>query len=221
MKNALKRTLFASLLGAGLAVGGAALAAMPASAAVPGLSSPGTTFSSDVEAAPGDTFTQTTTVGLFAYPVPTLTNTWFNVNYGPSVTPTAIKVLLNGADVSGQFSCDFTPSQYHYTRCNASSQSLPLAQGQNAFEVQTTYTVAPTATPGDTADLRGGFSFGDDAGNAFVPPVSGKTTLTVTASDMVDTPVIAPAIAAIALLGAGGVGGGVALSRRKKAKAHA
>ncbi|MGH1550308.1 hypothetical protein ACRAWB_14505 [Leifsonia poae] len=115
-------------------------------------------------------------------------------------------------------------NKYTFTKISPTSLRVtidwvnPVMNKVNLFTLNSTNT-SPTAQGTFTWKLESvtPVSTGVAVSAASAPTV----TKVVTWGNFVDTPVIAPLIAGIALLGAAGAGGGIALSRRAKAKANA
>ncbi|MGH1550302.1 hypothetical protein ACRAWB_14475 [Leifsonia poae] len=229
MKNSLKRTIAGAVLGTTLAVGGAALAAVPANAA--NLWEPGTV--SVTPQTPG-------TAGALNFTM---------VYNGAATTASGVDLTLN-APAGVQFQAGTTggyngtggniritqqyTAQPSYIKCtwisasqvkcsgpvldgagNTASYQVPLNPGDTIL-VRTTALV-PVGYNGPVEAVTAGGTVTTAAGVQTIPTTG---VAQIVGTQIVDIPVIAPAIAGIALLGAAGIGGGV-LARRKKAKAAA
>lgn len=234
MKTTIKRTIGGAVLGATLAVSAAALAAVPANAAAPGVTANSSSPTSAVT--PGQTNVPTTiTYTLNPTANESLqTGTFFLYWATDNLTTAPAKISYNGTDVTNQFTCapvgglsgiwGHSASQI---QCNLTAAGFPLTAGNPAqFKVTVDSTVSAAAPKGDRAEIGMNANFVTPSGttwanSSYITNAGGTNKNTMTVADVSDIPVIAPAIAGIALLGAAGAGGGIALGRRKKAKAHA
>ncbi|MGH1550306.1 hypothetical protein ACRAWB_14495 [Leifsonia poae] len=221
MKKTITRTIAAAVLGTSLAVGGAALAALPASATTSAtVKDVVGDYIGAVALNPGQTFNQQ---GIYEFdaPVSSVTYTVQGVGTGFSLNDTInnqpvtwtgnVGTATSGANVytitklsptSVRVTLAYaSPVTRAYLNDLAATNSSPTAQGTFIWKLES---VTPSST-GVAETLTG------------APTV----TKVVTWGEFVDTPVIAPALAGIALLGAAGAGGGIALGRRKKAQANA
>ena len=225
MMNAFKRTVAASVLGTTLAVGGLALVATSASAAVAAptiaFNSPDATFT---DYGPNGGYYSGSPRATFAEPLKSLTyretvtgagnyvlNYWSNTPI-PSWDANDSAFLKDGCGTG----CDVTIKKVSATVYDITIDQVNPFTWTN-MQGMRVYSNAASAQATMTWDILN------------VTPVSTNVSENVTNEPVIKgtatwgsvyaTPVIAPAIAGIALLGAAGTAGGVFAARRKKQNA--
>lgn len=237
MKKSLIRAACAAIVGATVAFGGIALTAVPANAAsatvtLTSTSSKTNSLPPGTHYAPNATFTFSHAVKSFSYKYSTLNGSLANSGTtGPFVHDGhAFTFPTNGGNVQ----------PYSYT--NAAGDRVTITRGaniagsnNNAIDAVIATVTVDLATPSATVVARGldVVDKGDDAKGTYwlgltdhvsvSDNAGGSRSGTVNATyfavawdvPTVDTPIIAPALAAIALLGAAGVGGGIIAGRRR------
>ena len=223
MKNAFKRTVAASVLGTTLAFGGIALAATSASAAV---AAPTITFNN-----PDAVFTDYGANGSWyaGGPSANFSEPIKSVTYRETITGTGVYALNNWYgqvaiptwDANGEASFTWngqditvkkvSPTVYEITKVFTTPSASVTLGGMQVFSS------AASAQGTMTWDILSvtPVSTGVAENVTNEPVIKGTATWGTTFT----TPVIAPAIAGIALLGAAGTAGGVLAARRKKQNA--
>ncbi|MGH1550307.1 hypothetical protein ACRAWB_14500 [Leifsonia poae] len=222
MKKTITRTLAAAVLGTTLAVGGAALAALPASAATT-VTVQGTTgdYVGTVALNPGTKFNHT---GIydFSTPVKSVTYTVQGVGTGFALSDVFAGQTVNW-DANNSATVTTGTGKFTFTKLSPTSTRITIDYN-NPGTTMNLFIMDPINT---SPTAQGTFTWNVESvtpsSTGVAEAITGapKVTKVVTWGNFVDTPVIAPLIAGIALLGAAGAGGGIALSRRKKAQANA
>lgn len=227
MRTSIKRIIAGAVLGTTLAAGAAAIAAAPASAA--SLWAPGLIYTSPQTPGTADRFEFQMTYSGTATTASTADIT-INAPAGLQFQPRTASGY-NGTAGNIRITEQYTASPT-YLKCDYISASqirchgafFDIGGGQVSYQVPLnptdtilvrTTALVPVGYNGQAEPVTIQGSVTTAAGVQTVPTT---TVATINGTQVVDTPVIAPAIAGIALLGAAGIGGGL-LARRKKAKA--
>jgi hypothetical protein len=222
MKRTPVHTMAGFGLGVVIAVGGAALAATPANAAT-SVTIPHSALNSSVTYDPGQPWYDAIRYN-FDSPVSRVSYTVTGEGAGVQFTDEFAEVLGYQWDANDQFlwAGSATGGLYRFTRVSDTSIRVDIDYGAAPMDFAVLYMLeqvntSPTAQVRYTWDIL-----------SLTPADTGvpedvvdepQATRTVTWSENADGPVIAPAIASIALLGSAGIGGGVALGRRRRRRA--
>jgi hypothetical protein len=141
------------------------------------------------------------------------------------ITATGDVTLVPEANFTGWTNNTFIDGKFTFQRISDTHIRVTVTDPTGQFSTHslglTRVLVQPNAPAAQTTITSDLISTTFVGGKVTTYDSEPQMSRTITWGNVVDTPVIAPAVAGIALLGAAGVGGGVFAARRKKAKANA